>query len=71
MTKTRVDVLQNFFFVNGKTTRPVYVDDVDDKRCNEDPSLLAYKTSKTFVRERVSYRSMIDDNDDDDELLPV
>lgn len=29
-----------------------------------------YKTSKTFVRERASYRSMIDD-DNDDELLPV
>lgn len=30
----------------------------------------AYKTLKTFVRERASYRSMIDD-DNDDELLPV
>lgn len=61
--------LQSFFFVNEKTTRPVYVDDVDDNRCNEGPLRGAYKTSETFVRERASYRSMIDN--DDDKLLPV
>lgn len=61
--------LQSFFFVNEKTTRPVYVDDVDDKRCNEGPPRGAYKTSETFVRERASYRSIIDN--DDDKLLPV